>query len=136
LDELLEPTPSPSQPVVSSQSPPGFSQLEEDDVSLLTSLNSTVSPDLPPNNLSQLPVYRGKELVTPASDPGTSSSLPPDLNTKVFAWSRGIATDLSPLQTRSSRKKKELLSTQTTTTDLPTQEGKALRAMKALARSK
>jgi hypothetical protein len=58
------------------------------------------------------------------------------VDTKNFAWSRGIASEISPLQTRSSRKKKEVLSSQQADSNLPTLDGKALRAMKALARSK
>jgi hypothetical protein len=55
---------------------------------------------------------------------------------KSFAWSRGIGVELSPLQTRSARKKKDCSSTQLAVLVVSTQDGKALRAMKAIARSK
>ena len=81
-------------------------------------------------------MYRGKELLNPANDPGSSTSLPADKATNTLAWSRGIGLELSPLQTRSSRKKKEAESTQPVATECPSQDGKALRAWKALARTK
>jgi hypothetical protein len=45
-------------------------------------------------------------------------------------------SELSPLQTRSARKKKEIMSSQLTDTVPPTLDNKALRALKALARTK
>jgi hypothetical protein len=113
---------------------PGYSQSEDDDNVLLAALNPSSSSSLHLGSTSQLPVYRGKEIISSAAEAGTSNSQQKDA--KTFAWSRGIASELSPLQTRSSRKKKDLQSTQHSASDLPTLDGKALRAMKALARSK
>jgi hypothetical protein len=84
----------------------------------------------------QLPIFRGKELIRPGDEAGSSCSLGPGKSEKAYAWSRGIGTELSPLQTRSSRKQKELQNPGKNASDLPPLEGKALRALKALARSK
>jgi hypothetical protein len=81
-------------------------------------------------------MYWGKEHYIPATERGSSSTLSSDKDTKSLAWSRGIGVELSPLQTHSSRKKKEIESTHLATTDLPLQDGKALRALKALAITK
>jgi hypothetical protein len=67
-----------------------------------------------------------------ASTPQLSST-----NQRSFAWSRGLGIELSPLQTRSSRKKKEDLNTlQSTSADISLSEKAPLRALKAKARSK
>jgi hypothetical protein len=81
-------------------------------------------------------MFRGKEKIHSATERGSSSTLSSNKDTIAMAWSRGIGVELSPLQTHSSRKKKELVNTQLPSTDLPSQEGKALRALKALARTK
>jgi hypothetical protein len=114
---------------------PGFSQPTDEGSKLLEALNATFSTD-PPENFTHLPVFRGNELINPAREEGTSSSRPTDSAQKTFAWSRGIGVELSPLQTRSSRKKKGLLNNTLEPADIPSQDGKALRAMKALARTR
>jgi hypothetical protein len=81
-------------------------------------------------------MFRGKEQIRPATERGSSSTFTTDKDSSALAWSRGLGVELSPLQTRSSRKKKEIEISQIASTDLPTQEGKALRALKALARTK
>jgi hypothetical protein len=116
--------------------PPGFGQSDEVDSNLLDALTSSTSLTLLPENTPQLSIYRGKELIRPAAEVGSSTSHNPEKAVKAFAWSRGIGTELSPLQTRSSRKQKELLNSVQNVPDFPSQEGKALRALKALARSK
>jgi hypothetical protein len=93
------------------------------------------SPNLLANSV-QLPLYRGKELLLPTTEAGASSSLSRGMVDKSYAWSRGISTELSPLQTRSSRKKKDLMSSQQSDTVPSSLDSKALRALKALARSK
>jgi hypothetical protein len=58
-----------------------------------------------------------------------------DLGRKL-AWSRGLSSEVSPIKTRSARKKQELGSS---TTDLPSSSSLdkgALRGMKSLARAK
>jgi hypothetical protein len=114
---------------------PGYSQPTDEGSKLLEALNSSFSAD-PPENFTHLPVYRGKELINSASGEGSSSSRPTESAQKTYAWSRGIGVELSPLQTRSSRKKKEILNNTLDPAVIPSQDGKALRAMKALARSK
>jgi hypothetical protein len=89
---------------------PGFSQSEED-ADLLFQSGPNPSPSCAPlpELTAQLSVYRGKELITPYAEAGPSN--PHRNDEKAYAWSRGIGTELSPLQTRSSRKKKDTLST-------------------------
>jgi hypothetical protein len=54
---------------------------------------------------------------------------------KEFAWSRGLGIELSPIKTRSARKSPVLNLKVDSAPILPT-DGKALRALKALARTK
>jgi hypothetical protein len=115
---------------------PGYREAEEDEAYLSDLLNSSSSRPFIPGNSSQLPIFRGKELIDPSSKTDTSNTLLTDKDRKDFAWSRGLGTELSPLQTRSSRKKKEISSIQPKVTVIPPMDGKALRALKALARSK
>jgi hypothetical protein len=115
---------------------PGFGQSEDVDPNLLDVLASSSPPPFCRISEPQLAIFRGKELIRPGVEAGSSSSLGPVKVEKAYAWSRGIGTELSPLQTRSSRKQKELLNPGQSAPDLPSLEGKALRALKALARSK
>jgi hypothetical protein len=121
---------------VLSLEPPGFGQSEDVDPTLLDALASSTLPSILPNIDPQLAIYRGKELIRPGVEAGSSSSLGHVKVTKSLAWSRGIGTDLSPLQTISSRKQKELHNSVHSGSDLQIQDGKALRALKALARTK
>jgi hypothetical protein len=114
---------------------PGSNQSEQDGCSSIGGFKYFTLFFLPANTV-QLPMYRGKELLLPISEVGASSSLPLDTEAKSYAWSRGISSELSPLQTRSSRKKKEILSSQQSDPAPSTLDSKALRALKALARSK
>jgi hypothetical protein len=54
---------------------------------------------------------------------------------KEFAWSRGLGIELSPVKTQSARKKASVEKSQDPVS-LTSTEGGALRALKALARSK
>jgi hypothetical protein len=103
---------------------------------LLAALNNSFTKDDLPENCSHLHIYRGKEPINSAVGASTSLNHPIDTKEKNFVWSRGISTELSPLQTRSSRKKKETMGSQQAPNDSNSQNGKALRALKALARSK
>jgi hypothetical protein len=123
-----------SVPSEAKQDLPGYSQPEEEGTALLDALSLPLHSFTLPSHTTQLPTYRGKEVISETTGAGTSNSKLMD--TKSFAWSRGLATELSPLQTRSSRKKKEAQGTQQMDSVLPSLDGKALRAMKALARSK
>jgi len=65
---------------------PGFSQPVDDGSNLLAALNSSFpSVDLS-DNISQLSVYRGKELITPTTVASSSSSRPTEIVEKAFAW--------------------------------------------------
>jgi hypothetical protein len=55
---------------------------------------------------------------------------------KDFAWSRGIGLELSPIKTRSCRKKLSQAVVKTTKIDSYSNDNGPLRAMKALAREK
>jgi hypothetical protein len=85
----------------------------------------------------KLPTFRGKApIVASTSSEATSSKPPSTRDGKDFAWSRGLGIELSPLKTRSSRKKlaqdsSELIES----VPSPTDNG-PLRAMKALVREK
>jgi len=115
---------------------PGYREAKEDD-SLLSDLPSSSSTlPLVPSSSSQLPIFRGKELIDLSLKAGTSNNLPSLKDRNEFVWSRGLGTELSPLQTRSSRKKKESAGSLPETTENPPLDGKALRALKALARTK
>jgi len=94
--ELLQPSSAPSDfqqlatpnPPSLAESPtrsPGFSHLEEEEVTLLKELNSSVSPGLLSKNLSPLPMYRCKQLLVPSIDPGPSSSNLTDISSKAHA---------------------------------------------------
>jgi len=115
---------------------PGYSQPDEDEDILLAALSSSTSSQFLPDSATQLQIFRGKELIAPSIDVGTSSTQLTLKDAKNFAWSRGIGVELSPLQTRSSRKKKEASSTLQTAPIIPALDGKALRTMKAMACSK
>jgi hypothetical protein len=54
---------------------------------------------------------------------------------KEFVWSRGLGIELSPVKTRSARKKTSTVLKEDYVSHLPT-DGRALRDLKALARSK
>jgi hypothetical protein len=130
---LSLPLPSSLTPDPFPQFVPGYSQSKDSEHELLAVLNPTSPSSLHPGSITQLSIYRGKEVISSASNAGPSTSIQKEA--KSFAWSRGIATELSPLQTRSSRKNKEKQNTQQAASDLPILDGKALRAMKALALS-
>jgi hypothetical protein len=116
--------------------PPGFGQTDDVDTNLLDEMASSNPLDSVPGSGPQLAIYRGKELIRSSVEAGSSSTPGQVKAEKALVWSRGIGTEVSPLQTRSSRKHKELLKSAHSGSDLPIQEEKALRALKAIARSK
>jgi hypothetical protein len=87
------PAKQPSLPIFSIESEvppyvlPGYRQPEDDDENLLAVLISSTSTTFLPDNTSQLPIYRGKELFVPAAEAGTSSSHHTGNDVKAFAWS-------------------------------------------------
>jgi len=115
---------------------PGFGQSDMVDPNQLDDLVSSTPQSILQDTEPALAIYRGKELIRPVVESGCSSSRRQKNVEKSFSWSRGIGTELSPLQTRSSRKQKEFQNAPQPSTDLQTQDGKALRALKALARTK
>ena len=119
----------PSTPILS-----GFKEPEEDDSALTTVLDSLGPNHCESSNLILLPIFLGKETIGNCGDVGSSSAT--GKGHKSFAWSRGIASDLSPIKTRSSRKKQVASSSQTDAIIQSSPDIGALRAMKALAREK
>jgi hypothetical protein len=74
-------------------------------------------------------------LETSGSSEATSSKSFPVKEGKNFAWSRGIALELSPLKTISSQKKLSQ-SSETTTKNNSSTDIRPLREMKSLAKEK
>jgi hypothetical protein len=98
-DRQLSPPPSSLDPEATSLILPGYRQSDDVDLNILDTLStSTTSMNLP-DSTPLLPIFRGKELIRPAAEAGSSTSLHPVKDDKAIAWSRGIGTDLSPLQT-------------------------------------
>jgi hypothetical protein len=83
-----------------------------------------------------LPTILGLEALVTKVDSGSSSSHALVKGGKAFSWSRGIGSELSPVKTRSSRKKKVGLSIQNSDNVPTSPDTRALREMKALARAK
>jgi hypothetical protein len=116
--------------------PPGIGQSQDLDPNHIELSAIMTTPPHLQELESHLDIYRGKELIISNVEAACPSSRGLDKTEKPIAWSRGIGTNLSPLQTRSSKKQKELWTTVQNDPELMIQEGKALRAAKALARSK
>jgi hypothetical protein len=87
------------------------------------------------NDVVKLSTYRGKAKNYNA-DGGFLFKTSPIRNGKEFAWSRGLGMELSPLKTRSSRKKLAQTSTLLLSLCHPITELGPLRALKSLARAK
>jgi hypothetical protein len=64
---------------------PGYNQSEEDENVLLAALCPTSPTSLFPGSTTQLPVYRGKEIISSAAKAGTSNSHQKEA--KSFTWS-------------------------------------------------
>jgi hypothetical protein len=117
---------------------PGYGEPATSDHSLdriISALVPSFSESIKP---IPIPTYLGKEVVTRTSTTGTHSDPSGDgiATRKEPTWSWGLGFELSPIKTRSSRKKAgtlDSLPTRQTTTIL---EQGALRGMKALAREK
>jgi hypothetical protein len=114
---------------------PGFRETEESDSNLSVVLDSLLPCFNELCNPEQLPIYLGKKAVEAKVDIGSSSSQS-EKGGKAFTWSRGLATELSPIKTRSARKKHVSSSSIAADSNHSSQDTGALRAMKALARAK
>jgi hypothetical protein len=84
-----------------------------------------------------LPTYQGKALI---DTPPQQRRLPQRIfrlgKGKTLPGQEGLGIELSPLKTRSSRKKLAQQTLQSSESDPPSTESGPLRAMKALAREK
>jgi hypothetical protein len=138
LSLIPEPTLTSSHPE-NSLSPiePCFRESEEtvSDLSLildsLIPLNNVIAEATP------LPTYLGKKIIDPSGfSEATSSKATTSTTGKNFVWSRGLAHELSPIKTRSNRKKRSQSTVQTIETTTSSPDLGNLRALKALARSK
>jgi hypothetical protein len=115
---------------------PGYREAEEKDSKLSETLDSLL-PSLSDIRFPQpLPIFLGKKAIDSTVEIGSSSSQLSGKGGKAFAWSRGLASELSPVKTRSSQKKLAS-SSHKADESIPTSlDSGALRAMKALARAK
>jgi hypothetical protein len=131
-----EPTHSSPQPEPTDSSIlTGFIEPEEDAIDLNLVVDSLLNPSRD-NVATILPTYLGKRILeTLGSSKATSSKSLPVRDGKNFVWSRSIALELSPLKTRSSRKKISQ-PYEITTENTSSNDNGPLRAMKALPREK
>jgi hypothetical protein len=95
-------------------------------------LDGVLHPSVP------LPVYLGKAVLNEALDGecASSSKIHNISKEKEFVWSRGLGIEVSPIKTRSSRKKGIGGISNSEVKESSTVDSGALRALKALARSK
>jgi hypothetical protein len=87
----------------------GCRESEIDDEALLAAFDSLIPPARENDPHIPIPVFLGKEIVSETPDGERASSSKPntDGKGKEFAWSRGLGVEISPIKTRSSRKKLE-----------------------------
>jgi len=83
---------------------PGSREIEESDANLSVVLDLLLPRLTELYNPEQLPIYRGKKEMEALLEIGSSSSQS-EKGSKAFTWSRGLATELSPIKTRSADKK-------------------------------
>jgi hypothetical protein len=116
----------------------GCRESEVDDEALLAVFDSLLPSARDKDPPIPLPVFLGKEVVdeTPGGELASSSKPNPVGKGKEYAWSRGLGIEISPIKTRSSRKKLEGGLVLSEGKDITTSDSGALRALKALAREK
>ena len=116
---------------------PSFREPEENESTLNNVLDSLI-PFLKDNEEAiKLPIFKGKAPLSPSSLAKTSTSNLKSKKARDFAWSRGLSIELSPLKTRSTRKKLAQSSIPLIETITPSSsETRPLRALKALASAK
>jgi hypothetical protein len=115
----------------------GYKESDEGDSMLFVVLDSLIPFICDKESTVKLPVFQGKSSYrseTESGEAGCSNSTDVKAG-KEYAWSRGLGIELSLIKTRSARKKSTLVSTDSIFPQ-PTTKGRALRVMKALARSK
>ena len=98
---------------------------------LVPTYRETLSP-------TPIPTYQGRSVVRRVGSVGDTGTFERsgEGSGKEFTWSRGLGMDISPIKTRSARKKE--VSDYTTPVTLTTNntDNGALRSMKSLAREK
>jgi hypothetical protein len=82
----------------------GYREAEEDDSSLSAVLDSILPSFNVNRNPEPLPIFLGKKVIDIKLDIGSSSSQT-GKGGKAFTWSQGLASEISPIKTRSSCKK-------------------------------
>ena len=116
---------------------PGFREPEEETPDLSLELDSLVPNGREIKETTILPTYLGKRSLEPmGSLEATSSKNKPGGEGKSYAWSRGIALEISPIKTRSCWKNLSQSTEQTTEISTSSTYIGSLRAMKAPARAK
>jgi hypothetical protein len=112
LDDCHSPSPRPSSPVPQNSSSvfePGFREAEEGDSSLLEVLDSLIPFIKDKSSSIKLPTFMGKAIHNASGDlEASTSKVKSGKEGKEYAWSRGLGIELSPLKTRSTRKKQAL----------------------------
>jgi hypothetical protein len=100
-------SPSPTQPkYIEATIEVGFRELEEDANNLSLALDSLIPFIRDNKDATILPTYLGKRILESAgTSEATSSKTKPTREGKNFAWSRGVRLKVSPMKTRSCRKK-------------------------------
>ena len=115
---------------------PGYQESEEE-ASILTKTLDSLLPNHSVLGLTQpLSVVLGKKAIVSSSEIGSTSTQLVGKGGKSFSWSRGLASELSPVKTRSSRKKLLSLSHSEDVCVPTSLVSGALIALKAQAREK
>jgi hypothetical protein len=111
---------------------PGYTESDQSELQLEALFPSAPSSHSLPFDSIPLPTYQGTYVIHPSSDLPSSSilTIPPGPDPH---WSRGIGLELSPLKTRSARKKSQTGLKAPDNSAVVTTQG-ALRGFKALAR--
>jgi len=135
---IPKPTLTTSHPELSlSPIEPGFRESKDTVSDLYLILDSLIPLSHVTAAATPLPTYLGKNIIDPSGfSEATSSKATTSTTGKNFAWSRGLAQELSPIKTRSSQNKLSQSNVQTTETTTSSTDLGHLRELKALARSK
>jgi len=117
--------------------PPGYREPEEDSSTLSVVLDSFIPFLRESEALIPLPSFLRKKSIDPCVERGEASTSRVLVGEggKDFAWSRALGIELSPVKTRSDRKKTCTKLKEDYASHFPT-DGRALRDLKALERTK
>jgi hypothetical protein len=117
--------------------PPGYREPEEDDPTVSAVLDSFLPFLRGSKALVPIPTFLGKKPIELGVESGqaSTSGISVAKGGKEFAWSWGLGIELSPVKTHSARKKSSTELKDDYAPILPS-DGKALRDLKALARTK